>query len=121
MFFSQEKIMSLNSEEKAMIQEALQVYIQLVARQMPQQQVQQLALMAQNVIKKLDTLKAGGGGKTGNKPNGITDEWYKNVCLKCEKLSPDGCTDKVTEKYPGKCDPILHYENDKIRKQKGIV
>jgi len=62
---------------------------------------------------KIDTLGAAAPGKKGNKPEGITDEWYKNVCLKCDKLSPTGCTDKVTEKYPGKCDPILHYENDK--------
>lgn len=26
---------------------------------------------------------------------------------------PEGCLDKVTEKYPGKCDPIIHYENKK--------
>jgi hypothetical protein len=104
--------MSLTNEEKGIVEEALAVYLQILARQAPQAQVQQLAQIAQNIVKKLDSVGSG-GGKQGNKPNGITDEWYKNVCLKCTKLSPGGCTDKVTEKYPGKCDPILHYEQQK--------
>jgi hypothetical protein len=103
--------MALSAEEKTLIEEALQVYIQLAARQMPQAQVQQLAMAAQGIIKKLDSV--GGGGGKGGKPTGISDEWFKNVCQACPKLSPSGCTDKVTEKYPGKCDPILAYENKK--------
>jgi hypothetical protein len=106
--------MALSNEEKGLVQEALQVYLQIVARQMPPQHVQQLAHIADGIIRKLDSV-GGGGGKGGNKPLGISDEWYKNVCLKCDKLSPSGCTDKVTEKYPGKCDPILHYESNKKR------
>jgi hypothetical protein len=104
--------MSLSSEEKALIQESLQVYLQLVSRQMQPAQVQQLAIMAQGVIKKLDTVGAP-SGKNGNKPAGITDEWFKKVCQTCDKLTPSGCSDKVTEKYPGKCDPIIRYENEK--------
>jgi hypothetical protein len=109
--------MALSKEEKGIIEEALGVYLQLVARQLPQQQVQQLASVVQGIVRKLDTLNSG-GGKQGNKPSGISDEWYKNVCLSCDKLSPAGCTDKVTEKYPGKCDPILHYEREKSLKAK---
>jgi hypothetical protein len=104
--------MSLTAEEKGLVQEALQVYLQLVARQMPQQQVIQLAKVAENIVHKLDSVGPG-SSKNGNKPAGITDEWYKKVCLTCDKLAPTGCTDKVTEKFPGKCDPILHYENRK--------
>jgi hypothetical protein len=103
--------MSLSNEEKMLVQEALNVYLQLMAQQMPQKQVQQFAKVAENILKKLDS--PANGGKNGNKPAGISDEWYKNVCLECDKLSPSGCTDKVTEKFPGKCDPILHYENKK--------
>lgn len=106
--------MALTSEEKALITEALQVYLQIVARQLPSQQVQHVAQMAEGVVKKLDSI--GSSSKGGNKPNGITDEWYKNVCKTCDKLSPTGCLDKVTEKFPGKCDPILHYEREKQRK-----
>ena len=111
--------MALTNEEKGIIEEALSVYLQIIARQVPPAQVQQLAQVAQNIVRKLDSVgTGGGGGKQGNKPAGITDEWYKNVCLKCDKLSPTGCTDKVTEKYPGKCDPILHYEQNKASGKK---
>jgi len=70
--------------------------------------------MAEGVVKKLDSI--GSSSKGGNKPNGIIDEWYKNVCKTCDKLGPTGCLDKVTEKFPGKCDPILHYEREKQQK-----
>ncbi|MBN1757392.1 MAG: hypothetical protein JW863_03685 [Chitinispirillaceae bacterium] len=109
--------MALTNEEKGLIEEALGVYLQVISRQIAPAQVQQLAQIAQNIVQKLDSVGSG-GGKQGNKPNGISDEWYKNVCLSCDKLSPGGCTDKVTEKYPGKCDPILHYEREKILKKK---
>ncbi len=102
--------MSLSKEEKGLISEALQVYIQLAGQQMSQQQTQQIAQVVQGIMKKLDTLGQGGAGK---KPAGITDEWYKQVCKKCDKLGPEGCKEKVTEKYPGKCDPILKYEHQK--------
>jgi hypothetical protein len=105
--------MSLTNEEKSLVEEALQVYVQLVARQLPQAQVQQVALVVKGIVAKLDTLGVGGGGAQGNKPNGISDEWYTKVCQHCDKLSPSGCTDKVTAKFPGKCDPILKYENEK--------
>jgi hypothetical protein len=107
--------MALSEEEKGMIEEALGIYLQVTAQQLPRQQVQQLAAVAQNIVKKLDTVGSG-GGSNGNKPSGISDEWYKNVCLSCDRLSPSGCTDKVTEKFPGKCDPILHYEREKNMK-----
>jgi len=107
--------MSLTNEEKGLIEEALTVYLQLVARQVPPQQVQQLAAVAQGIVKKLDNL-GGDSSPGGNKPTGISDEWYENVCLSCDKLGPGGCMDKVTEKYPGKCDPILHYERAKTVK-----
>jgi hypothetical protein len=110
--------MALSREEKMLIEEALNVYLQVIARQMGQAQAQQLAGVAQGLLAKLDSIGAGGGGRGGNKPNGISDEWFKHVCSTCDKLSPAGCTDKVTEKFPGKCDPILHYERDKLMKGK---
>lgn len=109
--------MSLTNDEKTIIEESLSVYLQVLARQAPPAQVQQLAQIVQGIVKKLDSVGTD-GGKEGNKPNGITDEWYNDVCLQCDKLSPGGCTDKVTEKYPGKCDPILHYERQKVLQKK---
>jgi len=105
--------MSLTTEEKGLIAEALQLYIQYASQQVPPQQVQQIAAIAKGVIRKLDTLGAS-KGPGGNKPNGITDEWFKSVCETCDKLTDAGCSDKVTEKYPGKCDPILKYEREKL-------
>ncbi len=74
--------------------------------------MQHVAEMAEGVVRKLDSIGAGKKGDT--KPVGISDEWYKKVCKDCDKLSPTGCLDKVTEKFPGKCDPILHYEREKL-------
>lgn len=109
--------MSLTNDEKIVVEEALQVYLQIVARQLPPQQVQQIAAVVKGITGKLDSLGTGGGGPQGNKPAGISDEWFDNVCKTCEKLSPSGCTDKVTAKFPGKCDPILGYEN----KKRGVI
>ncbi|MBN2037005.1 MAG: hypothetical protein JW768_09715 [Chitinispirillaceae bacterium] len=109
--------MALSHDEKRIIEEALSLYVQVLAQQVSPHQAQQVAAVAQGIMRKLDTLGAGGGGKNGNKPAGISDEWYKQVCLSCDKLSPSGCTDKVTEKFPGKCDPILHYEREKALKR----
>jgi len=111
--------MALTNEEKGLIEEALSVYLQLVSQQLPPQQVQQVAMMAQGVINKLDNLGAGGGPGGGNKPAGISDEWFEKVCKSCDKMTPGGCEDKVTLKFPGKCDPILHYERAKISVNKG--
>ena len=104
--------MSLTTEEKSLIQESLQIYIQVIAQQMGQQQAQGIAQMARDVLLKLDTLSA--GAAPGGKPNGISDEWFNDVCTTCDKLSPAGCDDKVTLKFPGKCDPILKYEQKKF-------
>lgn len=104
--------MALTNEEKALLQEAVQVYLQLISQQFPKQQLQKVVQIAQSAVKKLDALDA--GGKKGNKPAGISDEWFNHVCKTCDKLTAAGCSEKVTEKYPGKCDPILKYEQAKI-------
>lgn len=111
--FCKEIGMALSKEERTFVEEALQVYLQLAARQMPPAQVQQLATMAQGIVKKMDGVekKTTTGGT--NKPIGITDEWFTNVCRTCDSLTPSGCSDKITEKFPGKCDPILKFENSK--------
>ena len=108
--------MALSREEKGILQEALSVYLQVIARQVPPQQMQQVAAVAEGIMRKLDNLDAG-GGKGGNRPQGISDEWYNNVCKTCDNLTATGCADKVTAKFPGKCDPILHYERTKAGKQ----
>ncbi|MCL2220615.1 MAG: hypothetical protein FWB94_12125 [Chitinispirillia bacterium] len=115
--------MSLTVEEKGLIEEALSLYIQLAAQQYPQQHIQKIAMAAQGIINKLDSLGTGSGAADGpgralNKPSGISDEWFEKVCHTCENMGPGGCEDKVTLKYPGKCDPILHYERAKFLSNK---
>jgi hypothetical protein len=98
--------------EKQMIKEALSLYIQYVGQQLPQNQIEQLADVIKGIYTKLDTEVAQDGS---TKPAGITDEWYESVCQNCDKLSNIGCEDPVTKKFPGKCDPILKFEMEKIR------
>ena len=69
--------------------------------------------IAKGIVAKLDTLDVGGGKATGEPPPGISKEWFDNVCQTCANLTPTGCSDKITVKFPGKCDPILKYERSK--------
>ncbi len=58
--------MALTVEEKGIIEEALSIYLQLLSRQAPPAQVQQIAQIAQGIVKKLDSV--GGDRKQGSKP-----------------------------------------------------
>jgi hypothetical protein len=106
--------MGLSEEEKDLIAQSLQLYLQQASMQLPQASVNQLVTIAKGIITKLDHLDAGGGkAKASQAPNGISEEWFANVCQTCTHLSATGCTDKITAKFPGKCDPILKYERGK--------
>lgn len=106
--------MPLTEEEKDLIAQALQFYVQHASSQLPRESVQQLLNMAKVTLHKIDTLEEGPGRrKTGEPPPGISEEWFDKVCQACDKLSATGCTDKITVKFPGKCDPILKYERSK--------
>jgi hypothetical protein len=106
--------MGLSEEEKDLVAQSLQMYVQQAAQQLPPASVQQLLLVAKGIITKLDQLEIGGGKKKSNEPPpGISEEWFEKVCQTCSFLSPAGCTDKITAKFPGKCDPILKYERSK--------
>lgn len=109
--------MALSDKEKDLIAQALQLYIQSASSQLPQQAVQQLVAVAQNIMQKLDDVGMDAGGPD-QAPPGISDEWFENVCRTCDKLAPGGrCEDKITVKFPGKCDPILMYERGKAQPQ----
>jgi hypothetical protein len=106
--------MGLSEEEKDLVAQSLQMYVQQAAQQLPPASVQQLLLIAKGIITKLDQIEVGGGKKKSNEPPvGISEDWFTNVCQTCSFLSPTGCTDKITAKFPGKCDPILKYERSK--------
>lgn len=110
--------MALSDEEKDLVAQALQLYLQQASMQLPPASVNQLVTIAKGIIVKLDQLETG-GGPAGDKakamapPLGISQEWFDNVCQTCTFLSATGCTDKITVKFPGKCDPILKYERSK--------
>ena len=106
------------NDEKQVIKEALSIYIQMAAQQMPAEMVEQLGMLAKSILQKVDKASSGGDEEDSNKPLNISDEWYENVCVNCDKLDFSGCTDSVTAKYPGKCDPILKYEFLKTKNSK---
>ena len=108
--------MALSEDEKDLVAQALQLYLQQASMQLPPQAVQQLMAVAKGIIAKLDHLDAGGEGSRragGEPPAGISEEWFEKVCQTCAHLTSAGCTDKITAKFPGKCDPILKYERSK--------
>lgn len=105
--------MAFTDEEKDLVVQSLQFYLQQAGSQLPPQAAQQLMGMAREIVAKLDQPGAGDGPQTGEPPPGISPEWFGNVCKTCPSLTPGGCTDKITAKFPGKCDPILLYERNK--------
>ena len=105
--------MALAEEEKELIAQSLQFYVQQASAQLPPAAVQQIMTVAKGIIAKLDHLDSGEGKKAGQPPPGISQEWFDNVCQTCIHLTPAGCNDKITVKFPGKCDPILKYERNK--------
>ncbi len=108
--------MALSEEEKDLVAQALQLYLQQASMQLPPQSVQQLVAVAKGIINKLDHPDSAGPGgkrKANDPPPGISEEWFEQVCQTCPNLTATGCADKITVKFPGKCDPILKYERTK--------
>lgn len=109
--------MAFSEEEKDLVAQSLQMFLQQASMQLPPASVNQLVTLAKGIIVKLDQMEAGAvpgaPGKANKPPLGISEEQFQNVCLTCSFLSPTGCTDKITVKFPGKCDPILKYERSK--------
>jgi hypothetical protein len=107
----------LSEDEKDLIAQSLQMYLQQASMQLPQAQVNQLVVVCKGIITKLDQLEAGAApgakGKAQQPPHGISEDWFEHVCQTCTFLSATGCTDKITVKFPGKCDPIIKYERSK--------
>jgi hypothetical protein len=104
--------MGLSEEEKDLVAQSLQLYLQQASVQLPQASVNQLVTIAKGIITKLDQMEIG-GAKANQPPAGISQDWFEHVCQTCAFLSPSGCTDKITAKFPGKCDPIIKYERNK--------
>lgn len=108
--------MSFLPDEKELISRALQLYAQMIGQQYGPAEMQAMIPVIKDILKKVEQ---GGGtaAPSGKPPHGVTQEWFDSVCATCEKAGgPTGCTDPVTAKFPGKCDPILRWERAKILK-----
>ena len=104
--------MAFSEDEKDLVVQSLQLYLQQAGSQLPPQTVQQIMGMAKSIVAKLDQ-PGGEAAKAGEPPPGISREWFDHVCVTCPQLTASGCADKITVKFPGKCDPILLYERGK--------
>ena len=107
----------LSDEEKAFLQEAINIYLQMAQSRIPRDKLEKILQFAEGIMEKLDQADSG-GGKGSTMPRGITEEWFKNCCVECDKLAAGGrCLDKITEKFPGKCDPVILYERARDSKK----
>lgn len=105
--------MSLLPDEKELVSRALQLYAQMIGQQYGPGEMQALVPVIKDILKKLDQVGAG-PATTDKPPHGISQEWFDAVCADCPKAGgATGCTDPVTAKFPGKCDPILTWERKK--------
>lgn len=101
----------LTPEEKKILNEACNVYVQVASQQIPPDKVNALVTVIGRIFQKIDN---GTIDQEQTKPEGISDEWFDNVCKGCDQLAGTICNDGVTKKFPGKCDPILKYERQKF-------
>ena len=94
--------MAFSEEEKDLVVQSLQYYLQQAGAQLPPAAVQQLMTMAKSIVTKLDQ-PGSEPAKAGEPPPGISQEWYDHVCVTCPQLKGSTCMDKITVKFPGKC------------------
>lgn len=100
--------MNLTNQQKRIICESVKFYSQVIKRkQLPPERSEAILLDIQEIISELDLEE-----ETEQRPLNITDEQFENVCRQCDKFT-NKCNDMVAKKYPGKCDPILHFEKQK--------
>lgn len=99
--------MTFTEQQKLIIKESLKVYSQIAKRQMGNEQYLLILNDMKQIFEQLDN-----GIVQIEKPVGITDEQFENVCQLCDKFD-NKCKDLVAKKFPGKCDPILHYNRQK--------
>lgn len=102
--------MNLDSDEKKIVTEAIKIYAQLVMQRAGTTNAQVILSKIKSLSEKIESDSP---ENSQGKLKGLTDEQFENVCKNCEKFI-NGCTDVVAKKFPGKCDPILKYEHNKL-------
>lgn len=101
---------NLDNDEKKIIKESVKIYAQLVMQRSGAASSQTVLSKIKTLLEKID---ADAAEDSYGKMKGITNEQFDNVCRSCDKFI-NNCTDAVAKKFPGKCDPILKYEHNKI-------
>lgn len=108
--------MTFNAEEKQIIVDSMKLHLQVIKQRYSEDRIRQMTTKMAGVARKLDEIDI----SESEKLPGITDEQFENVCKICDKFKGH-CIDAVAKKFPGKCDPILHYnrgvENGKEKEQ----
>jgi len=99
--------MTFTEQQKQIIKESVKVYSQFVKRQISNEQYLLILNEIKQIFEQLDN-----GVIQIEKPIGVTDDQFENVCKLCDKFD-NKCKDLVAKKFPGKCDPILHYNRQK--------
>jgi len=107
----------LTPEEKQVLNEACNIYVQVASQQMSPEKVNGLVTIIGKIFQKIDTDTI---DTPTSKPEGISDEWFESVCENCDDRSGATCNNEVTKKFPGKCDPILKFERQKLIDKKKI-
>jgi hypothetical protein len=103
--------MVFDEEEQQLLNVALRLYAQTAKRELPTETYAKLVTKVSDINKKIKQC----GPPSNVCPPGLTEEQFTKVCqLPCDQFVEGKCIDVVAKKYPGKCDPILRYERQKI-------
>jgi len=107
----------LNQNERDLLNHMANVYMAVAKQDLPPDNVNQLTQVIAGIFKKIDGAMQ---GTVTVRPEGITEEWFEGVCKGCEALNGTQCSNTITAKFPGKCDPILKFERQKILDKKKL-
>jgi len=109
--------MNYTQFELNLLVDAFKVYTTVAAQQLSPEAVENLANQLGKLLNKITSVQSGQNNQKLeiSKPIGISDEWFEKVCKSCNNFKDGNCNDNVTTKFPGKCDPILHYEVSKLK------
>lgn len=99
--------MTFTDQQKLLIKEALRVYAQITKSRVREEQYVTILSDVKQIYDQLEVEL-----NQIEKLVGINDEQFEKVCKICDKFK-NKCTDPIAIKFPGKCDPILHFEKNK--------
>lgn len=107
--------MAYTKHELNLLVDSFKCYVMMAAHELQPPQVELLTKQLGDLLDKIVSTQVNNTPNAPVKPNGISDEYFESVCKSCNKFINNECTDAITMKYPGKCDPILHFESKKVK------